>query len=479
MEVKENDIEKDSILYPTQNENLVNDDQYSNLIIKQAKEFENFGKQMSLNLQNFRKEFLIQQNEIINEPFDIEKVFNNYKEKIDSQLKLIDSLKNRIEELETNSFIKSQDIKKLQNDLKDFKESATPVATLATHENDINLKIPELNFQLIDEEEEKSNCSKSIDDDFSISNQQDSEDYYDQQYDEDNYDKETSTSYRQYDEDNYDKETSTSYRQYGEDYYDDETSTSYQQYDEDNYDKETSTSYQQYEEDYYDDETSTSYQQYDEDYYDEKYENESYQRFIESDPGITYFDFIQFERDFILSTNEQQKPSIQRPSTQQKSQQKPFTSLTSSQSYISNSNVPVHEDILMMIHAKAQEIINEKKNGRRRINRKLNNHTFTPLCDFGMNNLLKYEKSYLFQSLSNRVKGRIRASIVAELKDEFFNSKKKLTQPIKVYAEKKIIPPLPPGINSYTDYQKSYRYNNSSNKTKWRIQKIISLENNE
>ncbi|RGB28222.1 hypothetical protein C1646_797372 [Rhizophagus diaphanus] len=545
MEVQENIIKKDSYLtqneknninlnnnknYSNDNNNNILNDRYYNLIIEQAKEFENFGKRMSLNLQNFRKELVIQQNDIINdEPFDIEKVFKNCKEKIDSQVQLIDSLKNRIEDLENDSFIKTQDIKELQNDfsyfIEDFEDfenlettvpAVVPISISATLDNKKNVSlIPELNFQLVND------------------NQQYSEDYYDeesstsyQKYDEDNSDEdssdeESSISYQKHDEDSCDEESSITYRKYDEDYNDEESSTTDQKYDKNNYDEESTTTYRKYDEDYNDEESSTTDQKYDENNYDEesstsypKYENVSYQQYIETDPGITYFDFIQFERDYTSAleqqkneqqklvtslANEQQKPSTssanrqQKPSTSSANrqqmtstsltnrQQKPSTSVvnkpfTYSQSYISNPNVPVHKEILMIIHAKVQEITNEKSNGKRRLDRKLNNHTFRPLCDFGMNNLLEYEKSYLFKSLSKRTRERIKATIIAELKDECINKKKKLTQPINIYAEKNIIPCLPSGINSYTDYQKHYRYNNFSDKTKRRIQKITSLE---
>ncbi|CAG8456054.1 uncharacterized protein OCT59_015373 [Rhizophagus irregularis] len=686
MEVQENVIKKGS--YLTQNEknninlnnnkNYSNDnilnDRYYNLIIEQAKEFENFGKRMSLNLQNFRKELVIQQNDIINdEPFDIEKVYKNCKEKIDSQVQLIDSLKNRIEDLENDSFIKTQDIKELQNDfsylIEDFEDFETtvpavvPISISATLDNKKNVSlIPELNFQLVndnqqysedyydeesstsyqkydednsgeDSSDEESSTSyqkhdeDSCDEESSTSYQKHDEDNYeessityrkddennydekssttyrkydedyndeessttdqkydennydeesstyrkydenyndeessttDQKYDENNYDEESSTSYQKHDEDNYDEESSVTYRKYDEDYneeessttdqkydennYDEESSTSYQKHDEDNYDEESSVTYRKYDEsnydeessityrkydeNNYDEESSTTYRKYDEDYNDEessttdqkydennydeesstsyqKYENVPYQQYIETDPGITYFDFIKFERDYTSALeqqkNEQQKPSTssanrqQKPSTSSANrqqmtstsltnrQQKPSTSavnkpFTYSQSYISNPNVPVHKEILMIIHAKVQEITNEKSNGKRRLDRKLNNHTFRPLCDFGMKNLLEYEKSYLFKSLSKRTRERIKATIIAELKDECINKNKKLTQPINIYAEKNIIPRLPSGINSYTDYQKHYRYNNFSDKTKRRIQKIISLE---
>src|SRR6266542_3221356 len=160
-EIQENVVAKEPISYPissTQHEIKINNsnddtnylnDQYYKLIVKQAKEFEEFGKQMGLDLQNFYKEFLVQQNEISKEeinPFDIEKVFKKCKEQIDSQSQLIKSLKTRIEELETDSLIKTQDIKKLQNE---FKVLATPTVTsaaqddkkyvsLITNENNIN-----------------------------------------------------------------------------------------------------------------------------------------------------------------------------------------------------------------------------------------------------------------------------------------------------------------------------------------------------
>ncbi|PKC72936.1 hypothetical protein RhiirA1_489125 [Rhizophagus irregularis] len=558
MEVQENVIKKGS--YLTQNEknninlnnnkNYSNDnilnDRYYNLIIEQAKEFENFGKRMSLNLQNFRKELVIQQNDIINdEPFDIEKVYKNCKEKIDSQVQLIDSLKNRIEDLENDSFIKTQDIKELQNDfsylIEDFEDFETtvpavvPISISATLDNKKNVSlIPELNFQLVNDnqqysedyyDEESSTSYQKYDEDNSgeDSSDEESSTTY-QKHDEDSCDEESSTSYQKHDEDNYeessityrkddennyDEKSSTTYRKYDEDYNDEESSTTDQKYDENNYDEESST-YRKYDENYNDEESSTTDQKYDENNYDEesstsyqKYENVPYQQYIETDPGITYFDFIKFERDYTSALeqqkNEQQKPSTssanrqQKPSTSSANrqqmtstsltnrQQKPSTSavnkpFTYSQSYISNPNVPVHKEILMIIHAKVQEITNEKSNGKRRLDRKLNNHTFRPLCDFGMKNLLEYEKSYLFKSLSKRTRERIKATIIAELKDECINKNKKLTQPINIYAEKNIIPRLPSGINSYTDYQKHYRYNNFSDKTKRRIQKIISLE---
>src|SRR5581483_12402120 len=66
-------------------------------LIEKAKEFEEFGKRMSLNLQNSYQEFLFQQMEKESDEADN---YKKYEEKINSQSRLIDSLQNRIEELE-------------------------------------------------------------------------------------------------------------------------------------------------------------------------------------------------------------------------------------------------------------------------------------------------------------------------------------------------------------------------------------------
>ncbi|GBC03534.1 hypothetical protein RclHR1_05180011 [Rhizophagus clarus] len=90
------------------------------LIERQAKEFEEFGKRMSSDLQNFYKEYLNRQkgiNKAKNGYSEIEKVCKEFEEKIVLQSQVIESLKARIEELETDSIVKDQDIKFLRNEL--------------------------------------------------------------------------------------------------------------------------------------------------------------------------------------------------------------------------------------------------------------------------------------------------------------------------------------------------------------------------
>src|SRR6266540_2130652 len=129
MGTQKSDIEDDSIVPSIQNDDIksninnytlkdkINDPFYK-LIENQAKEFEEFGKQMSLDLQNSYKEC---QDESIKMEKESKKDCE-CKEQIVAQEQLIDSLRARIEELETDSIIKEQDIKKLRQDFLDFKK---------------------------------------------------------------------------------------------------------------------------------------------------------------------------------------------------------------------------------------------------------------------------------------------------------------------------------------------------------------------
>jgi hypothetical protein len=54
-------------------------------------------------------------------PIEIERVCKEYEERFIFQSQLIDTLKARVEELETDSIIKDQDFKKLRNEFNDFK----------------------------------------------------------------------------------------------------------------------------------------------------------------------------------------------------------------------------------------------------------------------------------------------------------------------------------------------------------------------
>src|SRR3954451_11554408 len=68
--------------------------------VEKAKEFEEFGKQMNLDFQNSYKEYLDQQME---KDFIEERKYKKCEEKIIFQSQLIDTLRARVEELETDS----------------------------------------------------------------------------------------------------------------------------------------------------------------------------------------------------------------------------------------------------------------------------------------------------------------------------------------------------------------------------------------
>ncbi|CAG8761765.1 2067_t:CDS:1, partial [Funneliformis caledonium] len=115
-------------------------DPFYKLIEKQTKEFEEYIR-VSLDLQTTYKEYLVQQNESkqnnsMDTLVEIKKIYERYDEKIDTQSKLIDSLKARIEELETDSIIKNQDIKKLQQEFIDFKNRDKKSNTLSKNEKE-------------------------------------------------------------------------------------------------------------------------------------------------------------------------------------------------------------------------------------------------------------------------------------------------------------------------------------------------------
>src|SRR5688500_2027045 len=99
--MNENVVTKDYSASSDQNEIKMNVYDNNKLVEKQAKEFE------ELCLNKFKVE---------NVSFEIEKIYKRYDEKINSQSKLIDALRARIEELEVDSLIKDQEIKKIQEE---------------------------------------------------------------------------------------------------------------------------------------------------------------------------------------------------------------------------------------------------------------------------------------------------------------------------------------------------------------------------
>ncbi|CAB4386530.1 unnamed protein product [Rhizophagus irregularis] len=471
LETRENVVVEDLGSPPitsTQNETNISNPFY-NLIEKQAKEFEEFGKRMSLDLQNTYREYLIQQTDIIKEntnPVETENVCNKHDEIIDSQSQLIDSLRARVEILETDHLIKEQDFRKLRNEFNDFKKeiqsilsisTATAATSSAAQDNKENTSLYtnenvvkdsditpiqyEEPLKFVYDEEEISDY-KNVDKENINPNQPYSDGHDKQLYSDDqDHDKEifaksqaayqnhlkaefeTPYPYQENEEEAVEFETSFHYT----DNYEDENSyqyvPSYDNYGYDNYDSTylPSSSYQQYNND-------DAYQNG----YDSTYlgSSTSYQRFNDGNSHIPNFTFNNIPQG---KTSKSQKANIK-------------------------------------IHAKVEEILNNLNN------RRILDHTFKPLRQtFNINQLLKYEKSDLFNPLSSKTKSSIRTSINDELRDEL-SGKKKMTQPISVYVNRNIVPSLPPGIKSYTEFGRTSQYNRLSSEKKKRIQKIISKE---
>src|SRR4051794_23408442 len=92
-------------------------------------------------------------------PMEIERVCRVYEERFISQSQLIDTLRARIEELEIDSIIKDQDIKKLRNEFNDFKKDIQLFLVTVTQDNkkyalttnEKDLRTPELNYQFNEE----------------------------------------------------------------------------------------------------------------------------------------------------------------------------------------------------------------------------------------------------------------------------------------------------------------------------------------
>src|SRR6266536_4848050 len=113
METQENVVAEDHTSSSVQNETKMSIDENNKLVEKQSKEFE------ELCLDKDQKNEVIK---VENVSFEIEKVYKKYDEKINSQSRLIDSLRARIEELEVDSLIKNQEIKKIQQEFNCIKK---------------------------------------------------------------------------------------------------------------------------------------------------------------------------------------------------------------------------------------------------------------------------------------------------------------------------------------------------------------------
>ncbi|GBB83266.1 hypothetical protein RclHR1_01000022 [Rhizophagus clarus] len=473
METQENVAAEDPSISFTQNKTIINidnsnlndkvvskNDLLHNLIEKQANEFEEFGKRMSSDLKNIYKEYIDQQNndvKINTNSIETENVCNNcnnYDERIDSQSQLIDSLKARIEELETDSLIKEQDIRKLRNEFDDFKKailgpsSVTAVTSSAAQDNKKNVSldtnenvIEDSEIPILIQSEEPIKLAHDEEEKFDYKNVEDHERIiftksrasYQNQYNDYNQEYEEEplgepVTYR-----NYEEEPVAGLNVF---------ETSFQQHDADD-------------QDFYSYEDGTSYQQH----ATEEYSNHDDYDSTHFGPSSSFHQYNNYNIDAAYQIGYNSTPSA---SYQQYSVPLNNSTPREKMSKSQKTNLKIHtrvEGFLVSLN-----------------NKKIPDHTFKPLRqNFNTNQLLEYEKSDLFKSLSERAKCCIRISINDELRDEL-SGKKKLTQPISVYVNRNIVPSLPSNIKSYTEFEKTHHYNCLSNEKKKRIQKIISKE---
>ncbi|CAG8543929.1 16016_t:CDS:1 [Funneliformis caledonium] len=438
-------------------------DPFYKLIENQAKEFKEFGKQMSLDLYIAYKEHLNQDEEIIK----MEKESKNdceCKEQIIAQEQLIDSLRARIEELETDSIIKNQDIKKLRQDFIDFKKSILENKQ-SIQVQDIKSSVPSLNDENSNEPlnsmdnsdilhmgtseiKEEVISSLYIDDTLTTSNKEKfvepSTPFQQQYYKEKTV--EPSTPFKEYNENTvypsipfqqYNGEVSTPFQQHNKNFV--EPSAYFQHYNE-----EPSTYFQQYNEEFYEPSTS-SYQN-----------NETFTEVptLYHDDNVYYnnvapksFADTWFSISSSASIRNQQKPKQKQAySTQQNFEQKLEEPIS--------ANQKVFAEITKVLEV----------DGARKVPTK-----------FSVYDLLEYEKSKEFRSLNAKSKSAVKFRINVMLRDEL-SKNNKLSQPISIYAERGMIPELPKGIKSYSEFQKSPSYDSLSAVRKQRINKVISNE---
>ncbi|CAI2166581.1 1980_t:CDS:1 [Funneliformis geosporum] len=527
MEIKESDIADDTSVYSIQNNVKINvenekstvlNDPLYELIEKQAKEFKVLGKQMSLDLRDIYKEHLNQDEEVIKLEKESKSDYES-KEQIIVQEQLIDSLRARIEELETDSMIKNQDIKKLRQDFVDFKKEfqfildKQPVQAQSIKDSVPSINNLEIVNQidgsltaaigscaisshteiLKNEGKEKSNNKKSLNVlhsdhgvySFNHENLDEPSSSY-HQYDEKPV--EPSTLYHQYDEEPV--EPPTVYRQYDEPV---EPSTFYHQYDEEPV--EPSTFYHQYQ--YEPVEPSTFYHQYDEepvkpsiDYH--QHDKEPVKRQYEPvEPSTTYqrYDFGRYfdkynktessvsqqynnEENYFDDNHSDKftfKPKLSSGIAQFASTSfQPKKNETKSQQKSKQTQVLTNNS---KVHAKVMETIEKFKN------KKLLDTTFNDLMfEFPTKRLLKYEKSKEFESLSKNQKRCIKFTVNEMLRKELSQEEKKLSLPVKVYTARGVLPGLPDGIKSYTEFQNTDKYRLLSDVKKKRINKVALVE---
>ncbi|CAI2164681.1 3742_t:CDS:10 [Funneliformis geosporum] len=466
------------------------------LLKRQAKEFETFGRRMSLDIQNYSKLYIQDklQHEL-SKTSEMDNIFGKHQQQFISQSHLIDSLRSRIKELENESITKSREIKRLKDEFLDFKKEIKPLLGLDEtlsegydsddfeliaendHSNDIDIK-ESLFFlpKLFDDNEPKPKTPQNGQNVKS--------------------DEKASVLFDEYFYSNVDShgESSTSTMASNNEYSDNETighnerklssATSKGKGLESNITIPVK--------DHVNKEDHQLEDDLDEDI---KYNP---QKYPSQDPNQN-LQVAQKLRDLLLDLKASELGNKETKDLQDAfnyvtknsaAQQKKVTSClppitinpqvvngpSSSSSALKKkptSESRKQSTIVERIEADIQSTIAQFQEKNAKIKQKSFNYL---LNQFNLENLIKYQRTNYYNALARAPKRSIKLMVKSALRSELCNKDKRVTQPIEEYVKRKIIPSLPPGIKSYTEYEKTCHFVKLSDEKKKRIKKISTVE---
>ncbi|RIA79110.1 hypothetical protein C1645_765540 [Glomus cerebriforme] len=148
-------------------------------------------------------------------------------------------------------------------------------------------------------------------------------------------------------------------------------------------------------------------------------------------------------------------------------------SSASTSSLQNKSNQQKSPTVIEQIQAEVQYTIARFQEQNARIKQKTFNYL---LNQFTLDGLIKYQETNYYNALARDPKRSIKLMVKTALRSELCNKDKRVTQPIEEYVKRKIIPSLPSGIRSYTEYEKTSYFVKLSDEKKKRIRKIITVE---
>ncbi|PKC72939.1 hypothetical protein RhiirA1_437926 [Rhizophagus irregularis] len=488
------------------------------LLEKHAKEFETFGKRMSLDVQNYYKCFT--KNHDISKPSELDIILVKQQRQLDFQSRLIDSLKSRIEELEINSTKKDLEIHGLKNDFFDFKKEIKLLFGLESPLQSFDLK---KNISLFEENDSddfefilKDSDSKQLPTSNNIINKSSTTEniWSNERLIADNIQSneieikkerlifkniQPKTLYGVNDvlpipstDQIIEKKDSTIVENkktsifgsvlFDEYFYNHSTFRNYGK-SKDSDSKEVST------------EESLSDHQVDDELEEDIKYNPSQRSFQDSNNNLN-----QKLRDLLLDLKSTEFGSkelnikndklnedfnyVTQPSTPIPKDNisclppisiKPHSSIStsSSQNKSSLQGSQRAPSVIERIQAEVQYTIAHFQEQNARIKQKTFNYL---LNQFSLDGLIKYQETNYYNSLSRDPKRSIKLMVKTALRSELCNRDKRVTQPIEEYVKRKIIPSLPSGIRSYADYEKTNYFSKLSDEKKKRIRKIITVE---